>query len=66
LPVENNIQAVTAISGSAAKADVLAKTVLILGEAEGLRFVDSQADSACIIFFKDKGLKFSERAFNYF
>ncbi len=66
LPADNNIQAVTAISSSAARADVFAKTVLILGEEEGLRFIDSFQDSACIIFFKDRGLKFSERAFNYF
>ncbi|NTW22391.1 FAD:protein FMN transferase [Candidatus Falkowbacteria bacterium] len=66
LPADNNIQAVTAIASSAARADVLAKTVLILGEEEGLRFIDGQPDSACIIFFKDRGLKFSERAFNYF
>lgn len=65
-PVENNILAVTVISSNAKRADVFAKAVLILGEKEGVDFIESQKDSACIIFFKDGGLKMSKDAIKYF
>lgn len=66
LPVENNILAVTALTGNATEADVFAKTVLILGEEAGLKFIDAQPDAACIIFYKTGGLKFSAAATKYF
>lgn len=66
LPVENNILAVTAISSSAQKADVFAKTVLIMGEKEGVDFIEKQRDSVCLVFLKDKGLMFSQGALDYF
>jgi thiamine biosynthesis lipoprotein len=65
LPVENNILAVTLIAPDAKKADVFAKTVLVLGEAQGLEFIERQKESAAIIFFKDGGMAFSKRALNY-
>lgn len=65
LPTENDIMAVTAVSSSATKADVFAKTVLILGQDEGLKFIDKREDSMCIIFFKNGEVKFSKKASKY-
>lgn len=65
LPVANNILAVTVISADAKRADIFAKTVLILGETAGLEFIERQAGSAAIIFFKDGGMVFSKEALNY-
>jgi thiamine biosynthesis lipoprotein len=65
LPVENNILSVTVISSDAVKADIYAKTILILGVAKGLEFIDNEQDSACIIFTKDQGTIISSRANNY-
>ncbi|MFZ4648316.1 MAG: FAD:protein FMN transferase [Patescibacteria group bacterium] len=62
LPVKNNILSVTAISSSALRADIFAKTVLILGEKAGIEFIEQELDSACIIFLKDKEPIFSQRA----
>lgn len=65
LPVENNILSVTVISADAVKADIYAKTVLILGTEKGLEFIENEKDSACIIFTKDNGTLISSRANNY-
>lgn len=65
LPVMSGILSVTVISPTATKADILAKTVLIMGETAGLNFIEQEDDSACIIFFKDKEPIFSKRAKNF-
>ena len=65
LPAENNILSVTVISADAVKADIYAKTVLILGIEKGLEFIEQEKDSACIIFTKEQGTIFSKRANNY-
>ena len=65
LPVDNNILAVTAIADSATKADILAKTVLILGEQAGLEFVTAEPEAAALIFLKDGGIVFSNRVKKY-
>lgn len=62
LSVENEILSVTAISSSAIRADIFAKTVLILGETKGLEFIEQETDSACIIFTKNNKQIFSKRA----
>lgn len=66
LPVENEILAVTGISSSATRADVFAKTVLVLGRVDGLKFIDEREDSACIIFLKNGEAVLSQRASDYF
>lgn len=66
LPVENNILAVTAISSTATRADVFAKTVLVSGAEKGLEFIESQEDSACVIFLKNGEVTLSKRAVKYF
>lgn len=65
LPVINGILSVTVISETATKADILAKTVLIMGEVDGLNFLEQEDDSACVIFLKDKEPIFSNRAKNF-
>lgn len=62
LPVVNNVLSVTVISSDAVKADVLAKTILILGEVDGLKFIEQETDSSAIIFIKDKEPIISSRA----
>lgn len=62
LPIKNNILSVTVISSNAVKADIYAKTVLILGGYEGLKFIEKESDSACIIFMKNNKPIFSKRA----
>jgi len=49
LPAINDVLTATVIAPSALEADVWAKTVLILGQEEGMDFIDRQ-DAACIIF----------------
>jgi len=65
MPVDNNILAVTAIADSAVKADILAKTVLILGETAGLEFIEKKSETAVLIFLKNGGIVFSSRVKNY-
>jgi thiamine biosynthesis lipoprotein len=62
LPIENNILSVTALSSSVTRADIFAKTVLILGEEKGLEFINNKLDAACIIFTKDKKIIYSNQA----
>ncbi len=61
LPALNNIISVSVIANSALRADIFAKTVLILGEKEGLDFIDKQADAAAVIFLKNAAPLFSQR-----
>jgi len=61
-PVKNNILSVTAISSSALRADIFAKTILILGVEQGLNFIEQKKDSAAIIFTNDKNPIFSRQA----
>lgn len=61
-PVKNEILSVTAISSSALRADIFAKTTLILGISQGLDFIEKETDTAVIIFTRDKKTIFSKRA----
>jgi FAD:protein FMN transferase len=65
LPVDNEILSVTLISTSTIRADVFAKTVLILGPVAGLKFIEDKEDSACIIFLRDKEPILSRQAKKY-
>lgn len=65
LPVENDVLAVTAIASNAKRADIFAKTALILGEKEGLAFIERQADAAALVFLKDGRLSLSSRTFDF-
>lgn len=63
VPVENTILSVTAMSTTVERADVYAKTILILGVEQGLEFIQKQYDSACIIFPKEGEPIFSRKDF---
>lgn len=65
LPAVNDVLAVTAIASNAKRADVFAKTVLILGEQAGLDFIDSQDDSAAVVFLKNGRVIFSKQALQF-
>ncbi len=53
--VKNSVLAVTVLAGSTADADVLAKTVLILGVRRGLAFIRKIEKAECVII--DRNLK---------
>lgn len=53
--VENSILAVTVIAKTTTDADIMAKTVLILGVGNGLSMINGRRDTECIIV--DKNLK---------
>jgi len=55
--VNNDVLAVTVISDKAIKSDVFAKTILILGKEEGLKFINNQKNCEALII--DKNLDFS-------
>jgi len=55
--VDNDLLAVTIVSDQAIKADVFAKTVLILGKEQGLAFINNQSNTEALVI--DKNLEFS-------
>ena len=57
ISVDNDLIAVTIVSDKAVRADVLAKTVLILGKERGLAFINSQINTEALVI--DKNLEFS-------
>ena len=52
-PVNNDIMAVTVMAPDTQTADVLAKTVLILGKESGLELIENRLGTECIIFFQN-------------
>lgn len=58
-PAENSILAVTVLADTAARADVLAKTALILGEKNGIELINSLDDAECLIIDRDKNIYYS-------
>jgi len=65
LPVDNDILAVTVIARNALEADVLAKTILILGKKEGIDLVNKSPDAECLIIDKGLNTTFSKQMKNY-
>jgi len=55
--IENDLLAVTVVSDEVIKADVFAKTVLILGKESGLEFINQQNNTEALII--DKNLEFN-------
>ena len=53
--VQDNILMATVVANTVCDADVLAKTVLILGEKEGVRFIENRPHVECLLI--DKNLK---------
>ncbi|MBI3671190.1 FAD:protein FMN transferase, partial [Candidatus Azambacteria bacterium] len=66
LSVKNNLLAVTVISDKVYKSDVFAKTALILGEKEGIDFINKQESAECVAIDKDLNFYFSKNAKEYF
>lgn len=61
LPVSNGILSVTVVADTVKRADVFAKTILILGVEAGLDFVESKNDLSCVIFAKGQEPVFSRK-----
>ncbi len=55
IPVNNAILAVTVMANSVIDADIMAKTILILGMEKGLALINGMSDHECVII--DKELK---------
>ena len=53
ISVDNDLIAVTIVSDKAVRADVLAKTVLILGKERGLAFINSQINKEALVIDKN-------------
>jgi thiamine biosynthesis lipoprotein len=58
-PAENAILAVTVLADTAMRADVLAKTALILGDKNGIELIDGLRDAECLMIDKDKKIYYS-------
>ena len=65
LSVNNKILAVTVISNHAVKADIYAKTVLILGKEKGLAFINEQAETEAVITLENLEFSFSKNMSKY-
>jgi thiamine biosynthesis lipoprotein len=64
-PADNDLTAVTIIAPTAEQADVYAKTALLLGEVEGLKFIEDRSELAGAIYLKNKSPLFSSRLIKY-
>jgi thiamine biosynthesis lipoprotein len=51
--VKNDILSVTVISNNTTKADIFAKTVLILGKEKGIEFINKKVGSECVLIDKN-------------
>lgn len=64
-PAENDVSAVTVIAPSVAEADVLAKTVLILGKDEGIELINKRNNTECLIIDSDLNVLLSDNMGKY-
>jgi thiamine biosynthesis lipoprotein len=63
--VENDLLAVTIVSDQTVKADIFAKTVLILGRDAGLNFISHQKNTECLIIDKKLEVSLSKNMNKY-
>lgn len=66
MPADNDIVAVTVLAPTVTAADILAKTVLILGKEEGIKHIDQYPETGCCIIDKNKTITLSDRMKNHF
>ncbi len=64
-PAQSDILSVTVITTDTMRADVYAKTVLILGPERGLDFIEQRGDTAGVIFTDRHGIIYSSRMKEY-
>ncbi|MFA6521273.1 MAG: FAD:protein FMN transferase, partial [Candidatus Gracilibacteria bacterium] len=60
MPVKNSILSATVIANSTTNADVMAKTILILGVKKGLALINGMRDHECVIIDKDLKINVSK------
>jgi len=65
LSVDNEVLAVTVVSSQVVKADIYAKTVLILGKEQGLEFINQQDNSEALIISRNLEVSLSKNMNNY-
>ncbi len=65
LSVANNLLAVTVVSDETVKADIFAKTVLILGKEAGLEFINKQKNTEALIIDRNLELGLSKNINKY-
>jgi len=64
-PAQNSILSVSVIAKSTIDADIMAKTVLLMGIKKGLAYMNSMPDHACIIIDKNLKQHYSSADSNY-
>lgn len=65
LPSKSELLSVTVFADSAVRADVFAKTALILGREQGLEFIEGQPDCEAVVIDKNSNALFSSGVKNY-
>lgn len=66
MPADNDIIAVTILAPTVTTADILAKTVLILGKEKGIEYIDQYPETGCCIIDKNKAITLSDYMKNHF
>lgn len=66
LSARNDIMSVTVLAPTATAADILAKTVLILGKEKGIELIDTYSEAGCCIIDTNKKITASQYMKRYF
>lgn len=65
LPAESDVISTTVVAPTAVEAEAAAKSVLIRGSVEGLRWLDSHPDLAALLILEDGQILYSDRIREY-
>lgn len=66
MPADNDIVSVTVLTPTVTAADILAKTVLILGKEKGIKYIDQYPETGCCIIDKNGTITLSDYMKNHF
>lgn len=66
MPADNDIVSVTVLAPTVTAADILAKTVLILGKEKGIEYIDQYPETGCCIIDTHKTIALSGYMKNHF
>ncbi len=65
LPARSDVVSATVVAPTAVDAEVAAKTVLILGSADGLAWLEANPNLACLLILEDGRVLYSQRIKEY-
>lgn len=66
MPTNNDIVAVTVLAPTVTAADILAKTVLIMGKEKGIEYINAYPETGCCIIDNKKNITLSDHMKNHF